>query len=283
MVRGPDGLLYYTTANPGNLYRLATNRAGSGTYVSEVHDARTVATWGHHPLAGGHAGRQFPCACRPVPATPPCPATPGAGGPSPMPRPGGDRHQQPPTRAIWQWRASLAGDGATPALFSVTAAYLPRNLAPQVTRITVHPPGRVNLRSFPHRFRRFAGLGRRARPPLRRRPRPPRPRRRTLGRQVYRKGLQSFAWDARDPERRSPGVRGPLPRGNGLGLARAEARELTTRLFTWDTTSTPDGTYVVRIVATDAAANAPGRELTAMRDTPPFDVDNSPRGSRWKA
>ena len=56
---GPDGRLYYATANPGRLHRLATDRAGRGVYVSEAHDARTVATWGANPLAGGHAGRQL--------------------------------------------------------------------------------------------------------------------------------------------------------------------------------------------------------------------------------
>jgi len=42
----PDGRLYYTTANPGKLIRLASDRAGEGIYLSEVHDAGTVATWG---------------------------------------------------------------------------------------------------------------------------------------------------------------------------------------------------------------------------------------------
>ena len=92
---------------------------------------------------------------------------------------------------------------------------------------------------------------------------------------MYRKGLQSFAWEARDPND------DPLEfevryREETAAEWRVLRRDLTTRLFTWDTTSTPDGTYVVRVVASDARANPPGQALTAIRDTAPFDVDNTP-------
>ena len=45
-----------------------------------------------------------------------------------------------------QWKAVLKG--SDPILTSVTAAYLPRNLRPVVTSITVHPPGTVFQRPF---------------------------------------------------------------------------------------------------------------------------------------
>ena len=271
LVHGPDGLLYYTTANPGNLYRLATNGAGSGTYVSEVHDARTVATWGtirwRADTPGGSSVR-----LQTRSGNTSVPSDTWSRWSEPYAAPGGTAISSPNARYL-QWRASLAGDGATPALFSVTAAYLPRNLAPQVTRITVHPPGRVNLRSFPT-DPPIAGLDA-ERDPAAPPPAPGTAQTPALGRQVYRKGLQSFAWDARDPNE-DPLAFEVHYREETASAWRVLKRELTTRLFTWDTTSTPDGTYVVRIVATDAAANAPGRALTAMRDTPPFDVDNSP-------
>ena len=46
LATGPDGSHYYATSNPGAVYRLSTATASSGTYVSEVHDANTVAAWG---------------------------------------------------------------------------------------------------------------------------------------------------------------------------------------------------------------------------------------------
>ena len=195
LARGPDGLLYYTTANPGNLYRLATNRAGSGAYVSEVHDARTVATWGtirwRADTPGGSSVRLQTRSGNTA-----VPSDTWSRWSEPYAAPGGTAISSPNARYL-QWRASLAGAGATPALFSVTAAYLPRNLAPEVTRITVQPPGQVNLRSFPT-DPPIAGLDAErdpaAPPPAAGAAQTP-----TLGRQVYRKGLQSFAWDARDP------------------------------------------------------------------------------------
>ena len=271
LAEGPDGQLYYTTANPGTLYRLAANRAGSGTYVSEVHDARTVATWGtirwRADTPGGSSVRLQTRSGNTA-----VPSDTWSRWSESYSTPSGAAISSPRARYL-QWRALLAGDGATPALFSVTAAYLPRNLAPEVTQVTIHPPGQVNQRAFPT-DPPIAGLD------AERDPAAPAPaagaaQAPTLGRQVYRKGLQSFAWEARDPND------DPLEfevryREETATEWRVLRRNLTTRLFTWDTTSTPDGTYVVRVVASDAGANPPGQALTAVRDTAPFDVDNTP-------
>ena len=268
---GPDGRLYYATANPGAVHRLDANRAGRGHYLSEVHDARTLATWGtirwRADTPGGSSVR-----LRTRSGNTAVPGETWSRWSEPYADPAGAAISSPRARYL-QWKAELQGAGATPALFSVTAAYLPRNLAPEVTRVTVHPPGRVNLRAFPT-DPPIAGLDAErdpaAPPPAAGAAQTP-----TLGRQVYRKGLQSFAWEARDPN--GDPLRFEVRyREETAGAWRVLKRNLTTRLFTWDTTSTPDGTYVVRIVASDEEANAPGRGRTAVRDTAPFDVDNTP-------
>lgn len=270
-VEGPDGQIYFTTANPGSLHRLASNRAGSGTYVSEVHDARTVATWGTirwRPETPGNSSVRLHTRSgnTAVPSETWSPWSESYAVPT------GTAIDSPKARYL-QWKAELRGMGVAPALFSVTAAYLPRNLAPEVTRITVHAPGQVNLQAFPT-DPPIAGLDAErdpaAPPPAAGAAQTP-----TLGRRVYRKGLQSFAWEARDPN--DDALRFEIRyREETATEWRVLQRDLTTRLFTWDTTSTPDGTYVVRVVASDAGANAPGQALTALRDTAPFDVDNAP-------
>ena len=53
-----------------------------------------------------------------------------------------------PKARYLQWRAVLTGKGDGPVLTSVTAAYLQRNLRPQVRTITVHPPGIVFQKPF---------------------------------------------------------------------------------------------------------------------------------------
>jgi hypothetical protein len=47
-------------------------------------------------------------------------------------------------------------------------------------------------------------------------------------------------------------------------------------IFVWDTTSVPDGTYLVRVSASDAPSNAPATALTGEMESISFDVDNTP-------
>ena len=44
----------------------------------------------------------------------------------------------------------------------------------------------------------------------------------------------------------------------------------------WDTTSVPDGTYYVKVVASDAPSNSPTTALTGEMESVSFDVDNTP-------
>ena len=53
---------YFTTANPARIVRVDTERAASGTYVSEARDAGTVASWGSmtwRPTAAAPDGVQI--------------------------------------------------------------------------------------------------------------------------------------------------------------------------------------------------------------------------------
>jgi flavin-binding protein dodecin len=47
-------------------------------------------------------------------------------------------------------------------------------------------------------------------------------------------------------------------------------------IFAWDTTILPDGTYFVKVVASDAPSNAPAEALTGEMDSAPFEIDNTP-------
>ena len=57
-------------------------------------------------------------------------------------------------------------------------------------------------------------------------------------------------------------------------------RGLWDPIFVWDTTSVPDGTYVVKVSATDAPSNSPGTALVGEMESMTFDIDNTPPGSR---
>ena len=44
----------------------------------------------------------------------------------------------------------------------------------------------------------------------------------------------------------------------------------------WDTTSVPDGTYVLKVAASDAPSNSPGTALIGELESVSFDIDNTP-------
>jgi len=60
---------------------------------------------------------------------------------------------------------------------------------------------------------------------------------------------------------------------------------VTEPILVWDTTTVPNGTYFVKIVASDAQSNPPGMALTGEMESIAFEIDNTPpeitvRGAR---
>ena len=269
-VAGEDGTHHYVTANPGKLFRLDRVAAIEGHYHSDVRDAGAVATWG--AIRWQTSGPDGAVELFTRSGNTSTPNETWSEWSAAYPDPNGSSIVSPKARYL-QWKATLRGEGTDrPALRSVTAAYLPRNLRPEITEITVHDPGAVFQQASAGGDPPIAGLdpaveakastngGADAST--------------TLGRQVYRKGLQSFAWTANDPNQddllfdilyrlESDDVWSPLERG------------LRDTIYTWDTTATPDGSYVVRIEASDVQSNAPGAALSGALETAAFDVDNS--------
>ncbi len=96
-----------------------------------------------------------------------------------------------------------------------------------------------------------------------------------LGRRGYQKGLQTFIWKAQDTNDDDLAY-DVFYRREGEITWKALKRDLSDPLFVWDTTSVPNGTYVVKIVASDAPANPPGAALVAERESSTFDIDNTP-------
>ena len=272
-VAGADGAHYYVTANPGKVYRLAPDRASTGTYLSSVRDAETVATWGTvRWRATTPVGASVELFTRTGNTEEPN-AT-WSGWSEAYSEPTGSQVTSPKARYL-QWKAELSAGEATPVLLSVTTAYLPRNLVPEITDVTVHEPGVVFQQPFSGTDPPIAGLGDGAEARAASANGNGESQQNTLGRRVYRKGLQTFVWTARD--------------GNQDDLTfdvfyRTEtetawntlAEGLRQSIFTWDTSSAPDGTYVFRVVATDALSNPPGLALRGTRESHPFDIDNSP-------
>jgi sugar lactone lactonase YvrE len=279
VVRTADGHHVLATANPGKLFRLSSARARRGTYLSDVRDASTVASWGTISWRAQPNGGRLEIATRSGNT-----ATPDetwSDWSAPYRVASGDRITSPKARYL-QWRAVLAAgpDGASPVLTSVTVAYLPRNLRPEVTSITVYPPGVVFQRPFSTGEPEIAGYedqspDGRAAAPGRDGQTGPQAQAPLLGRRMYQKGLQTFVWKADDPndDRLQYDV---FYRRDGEAEWRPIRRGLWDPILVWDTTSVPDGTYVIKVVATDAASNSPGTALVGERESGSFEVDNTP-------
>ena len=271
------GRLYFATANPGKLFRLGAARAVRGTYESEPRDAQTVATWGAMSWRGSTpAGSRIEIATRSGnTATPDDTWSPWSlaytiadGSPITSPK----------ARFV-QWRATLTAKAESPVLTSVTAAYLQRNLRPQVRSITVHAPGIVFQKPFTTGDPELAGFDKQTTPE------------RTLtnaamnaqqsssgapslGRRTYQKGLQTLIWRAED-ENEDELAYEIRYRREGEPSWKILRRDVTEPILVWDTTTVPNGTYFVKIVASDSRSNAADVALTGESDSSAFEIDNT--------
>ena len=96
-----------------------------------------------------------------------------------------------------------------------------------------------------------------------------------LGRRIYQKGLQTFVWKA-DDENDDRLQYDVFYRREGETAWKALKRGLWDPIFVWDTTSVPDGTYFVKVAASDAPSNSPGTALVGELESASFDIDNTP-------
>jgi hypothetical protein len=279
LLRQGSGRIVGATSNPGKLFALSPSAGRKGSYDSDVRDAGTVASWGVIRWRAAAKAGQVEIFTRSGNT-----ATPDetwSAWSQAYTNADGEQITSPNARYL-QWRAILNADTAeTPVLTSVTAAYLPRNLRPEVLSITVHPAGTVFQRPFSTGEMEIAGFedntsdgrqpaqtgsagspGASAGAP-------------TLGRRTYQKGLQTIVWKAEDAntDRLQFDV---LYRREGETAWKALKRGLWDPIFVWDTTSVPDGTYFVKIAASDAPSNSPGTALVGEMESVTFDVDNTP-------
>jgi hypothetical protein len=305
LVRDSSGRIVAATSNPGKVFSLAATRATTGTYESDVRDAGTVATWGAIRWRAASKPGEVELLTRSGnTATPDETWSPWS---KPYTSGNGERITSPNARYL-QWRAVLKSIGmkpgtdsaradggpaspkpgtdgaraeAGPVLTSVTTAYLPRNLRPIVSSITVHPPGTVFQRPFSTGELEIAGFedntsdGRNPSQPNQGPGSTPSPAAPALGRKVYQKGLQTFVWKA-DDENDDRLQYDVSYRREGDTTWKPLKRGLWDALVVWDTTSVPDGTYYIKVTATDAPSNSPTTALVGELESVNFDIDNTP-------
>jgi len=268
IARGGDRTLI-ATANPGLLMSVATTRATRGTFESDVKDAKLVSTWGVMAWrAQAPAGTKVEVLTRSGNTRTPDEAW--SEWSAPYTNSEGSPITSPKARYI-QWRAVLTGTaGAAPMLTSLSSSYLPRNIRPQVSSITIHPPGVVFQKPFSSGETEIAGLDEDAQDKRAAASATGAP---TLGRRTMQRGLQTFQWKA-DDENNDELSYDVFYRREGDTAWRSLKNDLRDTLLVWDTSSVPNGTYVLKVLASDRRSNPADIALGGELESSSFEIDN---------
>jgi len=260
------------TSNSGALVRVDTAHAATGTYVSEVRDARTVARWGTIAWrATAATGARVEVATRSGNT-----ASPDEGW-SPWSaaytNAEGTAIASPAARYL-QWRVTLNGKDTSPVVTAVSAAYLQRNQRPVVSGLVVHPPGVVFQKPFSTGETEIAGY--RAEAVERRLSNQGQPSPSTgtaaLGRRTYQQGLQTIVWKGDDANGDELTFDVAFRR-EGETAWTALATGLPDPIYVWDTTAVPSGHYVLRIAASDAVSQPADQALRGELESSVVEVD----------
>jgi hypothetical protein len=148
---------------------------------------------------------------------------------------------------------------------------LPRNIRPQVTSITIHPAGVVFQKPFSSGETEIAGLDddsqekRAANAGSVGAP--------ALGRRTFQRGLQTFQWKA-DDDNNDELSYDVSYRREGDTAWRSLKTDLRDTLLVWDTSSVPNGTYVMKVLASDRRSNPADAAQAGELESSSFEIDN---------
>jgi hypothetical protein len=236
LYRRRDGSIVLGTGDPGGLYLLEDRRAAKGTVVSEVLDAHMVSRWG---------------SLRWEADTPPGTRLTVAVRSGNVAEPDDtwsdwsaeqtDKAQaileSPPARYL-QYRVTMTttNTNATPALKTISLRYMTVNQAPEVLKVEVPDLHAANQES-PRKLK--------------------------------------FKWTAQDANEDELTYSLYLRKDGWKDWVRLED-DLDKPEHEWDSTTTPDGVYHIKIVASDHKDNAAGDALSGMKVSAPFVVCHTP-------
>ncbi len=270
--RGPGTDVAVAGSNFGSVSLLRGGYAPTGTYESRVFDARSFATWGRLSWrAEVPKGTSLVISARSGNTEEPD-RTWSDWGPV-LGDPAGSLLDRPAARFL-QYRALLKTDdpARSPALREVAVTYLQANLPPEIRKIEVPAPG-VSFQKIPAQppspegkpsasgsGEGDSGARKRGRPQSRR---------------GFDAGARSVTWQASDPNDDDL-LFDVYYRATDETTWKQLRKGIDEDFATWDGAAMPDGTYVVRVVASDAPSNPAGQALTAEKISDAFDVDSTP-------
>jgi hypothetical protein len=256
----PDGL-YVATSNTGRLYKLAGQPAAHGTYQSDVLDSGIFSQFGRMEV---NADGPFELFARSGNVENPernwsewKKVTPNNGSAG------------IPSARFVQWKV-VVEPGAK--VGSVGINYLPVNIAPVVDEIAVEPGARANQPgqqpgqpqqitiSLPSAQNALTYVQDAASTPLS---------------AVKDRTAVTARWAAHD-DNGDEIIFDLYVRGEGEKNWRLLRAHVTERFYSFDSIRLPDGSYRMRVVASDAPAHPLGDALTGARESDRFIIDTTP-------
>jgi hypothetical protein len=261
-----DGVLV-ATSNGGKVFRLGDGVAGTATYTSDVFDAQGFAQWGRAEVRAGDAragAAGFDLFVRSGNVESPLM------GWSEWSKVGTDGEYAVPAGRFVQWKAELRGGGT---IDSMALNYLQKNVAPVVDEVVVQPGARVTASgnpattTVPVAFPPAAGAA----------------------------PVVSFSSDANaaplmaQKDKSAVTVRWMAHDDNGddlmfavwyRGIGEANWRllkdKISERVYSFDSSLLPDGSYAVKVVASDAPVHTDAEALSGEKVSEVFVVDTTP-------
>ena len=283
--RTSGGKVYLCTANPGKVFSLGPEYEAEGTFESQSFDAKLFSQWGHiewwgppgmnSAVKGGKESKEPRLEFFVRSGNTEDPGKEWSRWFGPYATPGAQI--EAPAARFLQWKAVIHDGRPGDGIDWVSAAYLPKNVAPVIDGIALQEPGtraqmavvitgqtaNVNLKqpaaSNPTGTVITTTTNKFDQPPQ----------------GVYQKGYASVLWTAHDDNddelRYAIYFRGENQR-DWLLLK----DNLDQKFYSWDATAMPDGAYYLKIVASDSPSNPPNAALKTERESERFEIDNTP-------
>lgn len=264
--------MYAAAGNAAMLYSLGSGVGPQGTYISEAHDLRSVASWGEARIAISGGGEVHWSSRSGFSKTP---DDGWSGWSREVPIKGYVKIESPPARFLQYRLRFRRGSGELPTVSTVEVAYLQRNLPPSIANVTLYGPenpffeGGPEYRppqisqSFPSGIKLEFSLPRAG-------PRPV-----SDASAAWARGIRSASWDAADPN--GDNLRYKLYiKADDETAWKSLSSDMDDRAFSWDAESFANGTYRLKLEASDAPDNPDGTEMKTERVSAPFLIDNIP-------
>lgn len=241
------GDVYIGTGDVGKVYKLESAYLDTGRFTSKVYDAGAPSRWGRADWKA-EVPRGTELWLRTRSGNTEEPDETWSDWSEPLKKPGPIR--SPPARFL-QYQLVMRSDGRrTPVVREVVLSGVQANLPPEVRSVSIEPY-KVERRPREGKTSRPEQAG----PPVKR-------------------GVYLVRWEAEDPNGDRLNFR-VLIRPVGGKEWKVLEEELSSTSYIWDTETTADGEYELKVEASDLPSNPPDMALKGERVSRPFFVDHA--------